>query len=582
MASIIAGGLGILSGIGNVLGSVFRVFGTIFKVVTKVINGIVKAFKKFFDGIKKLIKGITNALKALIKFLVGAIKFLSKAFTTIFRTLFIVFTFTFHSFILFPIQSTYYFLKRNLNQGFDAPIKKSRPQLDLFLKRYALFLQEFRTFFTEFSKNALVILTVLFSTLIVGAVIIAILYALSLNPNLYVKVVVFIIDGIVSLKNFLLLGLNALVNFLAMISPLVNGIIDAIVPVLRLIIGTLCNPDLNFTGDVNVDCPLLISIFQTILMVFNLVIAMLNLLWQLLISIYTIIGAIVCPGGACPYQICQDFKQQDSCTFDVSIAIQWFFKVLTDIISFLFPLIRAVIYFIADMVFILTKLITTLTQAFRGNTDAMSQLINSNLANCVSGDPTSCFLITTIPQTGFTRFLYGLELFSYYFIVTITYSIRDWAVLVDYVICYTFRYFRACLLNNACYAIFAGNTCINFIYTGSSACTNVIKSSPICLFLTGLPQDSCVGQCQNCPYEFTPPFAAVFRFLVQLGVGVCKDCPPPPPDPFYAKVTNGPLTTDTITITTPEPFLVPCNSQESCTYCTEKYSIIYKDLFFRF
>lgn len=511
----------IIKAIYAVIVFVFDFFGfirNIFRRISERIKGFIDNLKERLERLKQFLKNVIGSLTALVT---GIFNFLG----IILRSLFATLTIFFHGFVVFPLYSTKRFLNDALQEGYGRPLTKARREFDNFMKYLALFLEELRGSLKQLFNNLLISLAFIGATLLAGIFVFAFLYFLSTNPTFAIKVIIAILRGISAVGDFLISALNGISNTLSLIAPTIINAINSIVPVAKLILGYLCNPDLVFTGDLNTDCPPIVSFFQFIEMSLNLIFAIFQLVFQFLQLIGTIIAAIICPGGVCSIETCTLYSTTPICNFDVFMAINWFFTTLIEILKFIFPIARAILYFFIDVCAFLSLAFSSIAQAFSKDNDGsfLGNFVRAQIATvtCNAGVCTNYkSLLLGLKQDGFVKFLLFVESFSSYLLTFIIYTIRDWFVLIDVFVCWIIKFFVKCTVTQTC-RILLPDFCAVPLFAAVTDCAIYIQLSQICAFI-GLNINNC--PCNQCRYTFTEPIVSFF--LNYVGSDAFVPCNP--------------------------------------------------------
>jgi hypothetical protein len=345
--------------------------------------------------------------------------------------------------------------------------------------------------------------------------------------------------------------LNIAMGFLQNMSPSWDSFLALGETLISRVVVLICNSVTEEAGSPNFlsRCPFLYNTFTDVLREFDVIVKTLD---QIIISagsIYTTTKDANCFNGVCPPSASMLFAFTPEGSFDPALLI----SILTDIINFLityiFPIIRAIIYFVLDIMIFFLKLVVSIVAEIITNASP-SQFSNFILNEIQSGTT----LESTLPLTFLTQVLMGIEQVLTGVIEGIVVAIETIIILLDSAICNLILGFQTCLFSKICNVLFPpichfNTVCIKYeiIVISGIEFNNCVSSiqvkicdANICNTL-GLGLGNCV--CDICLYD--SPFNFIFGIFNLLSQGTTGELP------------------------------VPCNGDfVGCTGCNSIYSIM--------
>lgn len=333
------------------------------------------------------------------------------------------------------------------------------------------------------------------------------------------------------------------------IAPIWNEIIGFIIMIVVAVFHVFC-PGPTYTANPAKDCPLIGVWFTFLTTYWKFLIAIANILFNFLSSIYVEIGNIICPGGNCGATICVLVNPTGcfltdptsvgcQCSFGIQTFTLWVVDILQQIFTAVFPYVQLIIAFTGDMLNILLSALAMIFVfpnpiADEGTTIA---LINGTISNPVQlADPNSGLLsqlqygvisntnplgnyrnIGIAANTNGISFLGMMQgigiIFENVFYIALQFIITTLAtvfIIIDTIICNIFHNTGQCLFGKLCYfsTLIFGTSPLNVIWfdicvpLGWEPITDV-NSDPSSGTPPHLP-NKLTCPCDRCLFRLTP------------------------------------------------------------------------------
>jgi hypothetical protein len=332
-------------------------------------------------------------------------------------------------------------------------------------------------------------------------------YVMLLAP-LIIKFIDIFVTIPIALLRIVIVAYNSIIrSILITLAPPWNLILKWIGHALVLLFHFLFPGPVTFPLDLS----FINDIIQFILTWASFIGEILKVYFDAIVSIYTLIGNILCPGNVCLPDLCT-LINVPNCGYGVELFFTWLITQISTVFTTLFPIIPILKAFLMDlfgMILTALQLFVSLPGTVNG-TGVVAALANilSNvsgfLSSIVGGSTTNLFNLVVASEY---IFLKNLGLFIEEIIRALNTFFLDIIVglfiLLDNVICNVFTDFTSCFAGKLCYFIFKTPLVIPIILVvvdfnalicvplgmipaNCFYCDACVYTNPYNLFLTGL------------------------------------------------------------------------------------------------
>lgn len=309
----------------------------------------------------------------------------------------------------------------------------------------------------------------------------------------------------------LAIGLNLGMEFLTLFAPTWNDFVKIVTTILGQILGLICNGTTTYVPSSNFaqSCPILNDFFVWLLSVFDEVIAFFASLANLSNDTYSSLAGAACYGGTCQTGIQQVLMLDPSYNFSPAQAVDFFNSILQFIITYVFPIVQSVMYFVLDVIIFFFKTLIGTIGAITTDSNLGAFIVNQVTNPGLS-------LVSTLPA-GFVRtVLLGIENFFLVVLGAVITTIQTIAILFDSLVCNIFMGFRTCFLSKLCYSIFKPFPVDIIIFVVVIPFDQIICANGL-----GLYPNQC--QCDICPFS-SPLNAVICFFTTCVGGNLMVPC----------------------------------------------------------